>query len=88
MAPSGFGPYAGEIFYTGAGVAPPVGSPAGNGALYRLQKDGRAAIVASGFFMPSGVAFIDDAIWVADIKGDFIPGQQLPDGTVFKITRR
>lgn len=87
VAPSGFGANAGEIFYTTGGVAPPVGSPKGSGSLFRLPKDGKPVLVASGFFRPTGIAFVDGAIWVADIKGDFIPGQQLPDGTVFRITR-
>lgn len=86
VAPGNIGQYAGEIFFTGAGPAQPVGSPTGSGALYRLH-EGRPEVVASGFFSPTGVAFVGDEIWVADIKGDFIPGQQLPDGTIFKITR-
>ena len=87
VAPADFGPFGGQIFYTTGGIAPPVGAPQGRGALYRLGKDGTPVSVATGFFRPTGIAFVGNAIWIADIKGDFIPGRQLPDGTVFRIAR-
>ena len=85
VAPPEFGMFAGQVFFTTGGQPMPVGNPTGNGTLYRLTADQGVARVASGFFRPTGIAFVDESIWVADVKGDFIPGQQLPDGSIVKL---
>jgi hypothetical protein len=50
-----------------------------------VSPDLGVVLVATGLFRPRGIAFVDGIIWVADIKADFIPGQQLPDGVIVRI---
>ena len=63
----------------------PVRTQRGSGKLFQVSPDRGVVLVATGFFRPTGIAFIDGVIWVADIKADFIPGQQLPDGVIVRI---
>lgn len=90
FAPQGFGAYAGQLFVADAGnfdIPVPMTQPVTNdGKLYRVTADGRLHLVASGFFNPSGVRFVGDALWVSDINGDFIGGRrELPDGFIVEI---
>ena len=84
-APPGFGEHEGTLFFTAGGRSVAAGAQRGRGKLFRVTGDGHAVLVASGFFRPTGLAFVDDAIWVADMKGDYIPGQQLPDGVIVRV---
>lgn len=90
FAPEGFGSYGGQLFVADAGdfgipvkMTQPV---ADDGTVYRITPDGRAHLVASGFFNPSGVRFVGEALWISDINGDFIGGRrELPDGFLVEI---
>jgi hypothetical protein len=79
-APSTFGQYAGQLFFaTRAGEG-------ANGKIYRLAPDGRPHLVASGFHMPFGMAFVNDTLWVSDVQEDYIGGGvHWPDGFVVTI---
>ena len=85
VAPADFGAYGGELFFTAGGGVLPVRTQRGSGKLFRVSLDLGVVLVATGFFRPTGIAFVDGAIWVADIKADYIPGQQLPDGVIVRI---
>ncbi len=89
-APESFGAYAGQLFVTDVGKmeipVPMTQTLAADGKLYRVTTDGKLHLVASSFVNPAGVAFIDNALWVTDINGDFIAGKrELPDGFIVKI---
>ena len=82
VAPSTFGSYAGQLFFTASSG----GSRLASGKVYRLAADGQAHLVASGFGSPFGMAFADDSLWVTDIGRDYIGGgYHLPDGIVVTI---
>lgn len=90
FAPQGFGSYGGQLFVADAGdfgIPVKMTQPVANdGAIYRITPDGRTHLVASGFFNPSGVRFVGEALWISDINGDFIGGRrELPDGFVVEI---
>jgi hypothetical protein len=89
-APATFGPYAGQLFVTDVGdiqaPVPMTQALKADGKLYRATPEGELHLVASGFVNPAGVRFLDDALWVTDIGGDFIAGKrELPDGFIVKI---
>ncbi len=89
-APASFGASAGQLFVTDAGKmeipVPMTQSLATDGKLYRVDADGKLNLVASGFINPTGVKFVDNALLVSDINGDFIAGKrELPDGFIAKI---
>lgn len=93
FAPQGFGRYGGELFVADAGdfsIPVPMTQPvAQDGKLYRITPDGQPHLVASGFFNPAGVQFVGDALWVADLNGDFIGGRrELPDGFIVEVRVR
>ncbi len=82
VAPRTFGPYAGQIFFATRG------GEGAHGKIYRLARDGRPHLVASGFFMPFGMTFANDALWVGDVQEDYIGGGvHWPDGFVVTIRR-
>ncbi|MEQ1897226.1 MAG: hypothetical protein ABL971_07550 [Vicinamibacterales bacterium] len=59
--------------------------------MFRVGPDGQKHLVASGFYRPSGLAFIRGELWVTDINGPFMPGMsgmKLPDGALIRIRRR
>ncbi|MFI5397959.1 MAG: hypothetical protein ACHQ9S_20670 [Candidatus Binatia bacterium] len=90
FAPEGFGSYGGQLFVADAGdfdIPVKMTQPVANdGTVYRITPDGRAHLVASGFFNPSGVRFVGNALWISDINGDFIGGRrELPDGFIVEI---
>jgi hypothetical protein len=85
VAPVDFRIYGGELFFTAGGGVLPVRTQRGSGKLFRVSSDLCVVLVATGFFRPTGIAFVDGTTWVADIKADFIPGQQLPDGVIVRI---
>lgn len=90
LAPKSFGTYAGQLFITDVGnieiPVPMTQALQRDGKLYRATANGKLLLVASGFVNPTGILFVDDAIWVADINGDFIAGKrELPDGAILKI---
>lgn len=88
FAPDTFGCCKGEMFVADAGgFGPlPMGQPlAAHGRIYRVTVDGQLAEVASGFINPIGLLFVNDALWVTDIAGDFIGGRELPDGFLAEI---
>lgn len=92
-APPSFGAYAGQMFVTDAGKmevpVPMTQALATDGKLYRVSSDGTLHLVASGFINPTGVEFVDNALLVSDINGDFIAGKrELPDGFIVKIQMR
>lgn len=82
VAPPAFGPYAGQVFFatrTGEGAT---------GKIYRLARGGSPYLVASGFFMPFGMTFVNDALWIGDVQDDYIGGGvHWPDGFVVTIRR-
>jgi hypothetical protein len=89
-APASFGAYAGQLFVTDAGKmeipVPMTQTLAADGKVYRVTADGTLHLVASGFINPTGVEFVNNALWVSDINGDFIAGKrELPDGFIVKI---
>jgi hypothetical protein len=89
-APASFGAYAGQLFVTDGGKmeipVPMTQALATDGKLYRVTDDGKLHLVASGFINPVGVEFVDNALWVTDINGDFIAGKrELPDGFIVQI---
>lgn len=89
-APASFGTYAGQLFITDGGKmeipVPMTQALAADGKLYRVTAEGELHLVASGFINPVGLQFVDDAVWVTDINGDFIAGKrELPDGFIVKI---
>lgn len=93
FAPQGFGACGGQLFVADAGdftIPVPMTQPvAQDGKLYRITPDGRLHLVASGFFNPSGVHFVGDALWLSDLNGDFIGGRrELPDGFIVEIRAR
>jgi sugar lactone lactonase YvrE len=89
-APASFGVYAGQLFITDGRkmeIPVPMTQPlTADGKLYRVTTDGKLHLVASGFVNPVGLEFVDNALWVTDINGDFIAGKrELPDGFIVKI---
>ena len=89
-APASFGVYAGQLFITDGGKmeipVPMTQALTTDGKLYRATAEGKLHLVASGFINPVGLAFVDNALWVTDINGDFIAGKrELPDGFIAKI---
>ncbi|MBI3304534.1 MAG: hypothetical protein HYZ72_20925, partial [Deltaproteobacteria bacterium] len=59
---------------------------AADGKVYRVTPAGELHLVASGFFNPAGVRFLDNRLWISDINGDFIGGKrELPDGFIVEI---
>lgn len=89
-APASLGAYAGQLFITDGGKmeipVPMTQKLAADGKLYRVTAEGKLHLVASGFINPVGVEFVDNALWVTDINGDFIAGKrELPDGFIVKI---
>jgi hypothetical protein len=92
-APASFGAYAGQLFITDAGKmeipVPMTQTLAADGKVYRVTAEGAVQLVASGFVNPTGIEFVDNALWVSDINGDFIAGKrELPDGFIVKISPR
>ena len=90
FAPSGFGAYAGQLFFSDVGLyqipVPQTQTILPDGKVYRLTADGRAVLVASGLHNPSCVRFAHGKLWVSDINGDFIAGhRELPDGFIAEI---
>ena len=91
IAPADFGRYAGQIFFTDDG-----NDPADNsvrlrdrpmkpvGAFYRITADGQTHLVASGFYRPRGITFMNGSIFVADHAGVF-SSQTLPNGFIMKF---
>ena len=93
VAPAKFGAYGGQLFFTDWGANMTEGSdkpPKWDGTLYRVSRDGKAHLVASGFSNPSGIAFVGNSIWVADVNrdGPFLAGQWVPDGFLVRIDIR
>lgn len=97
-APSGFGKFGGELFIAevgdwdnGIGITQepnkgPFAPVNSDGKLYRVTREGKLALVASGLRNPVGIAFAGDALVVADINGDFHEGyQKIPDGFIITI---
>ena len=90
IAPQGFGQYAGQLFVADIESiqvpVPMTQALAADGKVYRVTTAGELHLVASGFFNPAGVRFIDGKLWVSDINGDFIAGKrELPDGFIVEI---
>jgi hypothetical protein len=90
VAPRDFPRFAGEIFYTQWGPnisAGADGPPQWDGALYRITKQGRAELVASGFSNPQGIAFSRGSIWITDINrdGPFLNFKWVADGFLVRI---
>lgn len=91
VAPAGFGIYGGDLFFTDWGGAGGGGGedgpPTWDGALYRVGRDGKPQLVASGFSNPAGIAFSGSSIWVADVNrdGPFYEKQWVADGFVVRI---
>src|SRR5713101_815911 len=90
IAPQGFGQYGGQLFVADVESiqvpVPMTQALAADGKVYRVTTDGGFHLVASGFFNPAGVRFIDGKLWVSDINGDFIAGKrELPDGFIVEI---
>ncbi|MEW6297856.1 MAG: hypothetical protein AB1671_08980 [Thermodesulfobacteriota bacterium] len=91
FAPSGFGPYGGDLFI--ADIAGLVQMPVPkdkplprNGRIVRVDTAGTLHVFAEGFAMPLGLRFIHDRLIVCDVNGDYIGGgQELPDGFVVEI---
>ena len=76
--------FGGQIFYTTGGIAPPVGAPQGRGALYRVGKDGTPVSVATGFFRPTGIAFVGQEI--AERMGKSIHAVKFLLHRIYQIT--
>lgn len=92
-APSGFGDYAGQLFFADIGLfqvpVPMTQALQPDGRVFRLTPDGKAELVASGLHNPIGVNFFDGKLWVTDINGDFIAGKrELPDGFIVEFEAR
>jgi len=90
FAPQGFGEYGGQLFVADvASIQVPVPMTqtlATDGKIYRVTSAGELQLVASGFFNPAGIRFLDKQLWVSDINGDFIAGKrELPDGFIVEI---
>ena len=90
VAPLTMRMYGGEIFFCDFGefqMPVPMTQPLKrDGRIYRLAKDGQVHLVASGFVNPMSLIFVDGAIWVTDVNGDFIAGRrELPDGFIVKL---
>ena len=91
-APNDFGPFGGQLFFADIDrfeiPVPMTQRLQADGRVYRLESDGRAVLVASGFINPIGLQFVDDSLWVSDINGDFISGKrELPDGFIVRLSR-
>ena len=91
VAPPDFAPYGGQVFFSDwqrdrlPGLD---GTPNTGGAVYRIGPDGRVHVVVSGFYRPTGLAFIKGELWVTDVNGPFMSGMKVPDGLVVRIRRR
>jgi hypothetical protein len=90
VAPAEFPKYAGDIFLTDVGdmqVPVPQGQPLKrDGKVYRVNKQGKMELVASGFINPGCLQFVGHHLWITDINGDFIAGmRELPDGFLVQI---
>lgn len=90
VAPRNFPRYGGDIFYTQWGASSSPGTstpPQWDGELYRVPKDGKAELIASGFSNPAGIAFSRNAIWVADLSrdGPFLDFKWVADGFAVRI---
>ena len=90
FAPEEFGEYGGQLFVADvASIQVPVPMTqtlATDGKIYRVTSAGELQLVASGFFNPAGIRFLDAQLWVSDINGDFIAGKrELPDGFIVEI---
>ena len=87
-APAGFGTYGGQLFVADMGNADiqMTQATAADGKVYRVDGSGEVQLVASGFHNPVGLHFVDGALWVTDINGDFIAGRrELPEGFVVEL---
>ncbi|MEE8128822.1 MAG: hypothetical protein V3T48_00930, partial [Vicinamibacterales bacterium] len=87
-APAGFGTYGGQLFVANMGNADiqMTQATAADGKVYRVDGAGEVQLVASGFHNPVGLHFVDGALWVTDINGDFIAGRrELPEGFVVEL---
>jgi len=89
-APKGFGKYGGQLFFADMGAiqipVPMTQAVDADAAIYRVDNDGKAQLVASGFHNPLAIRFIGNELWVTDINGDFIAGKrELPDGFLVRI---
>ena len=87
-APAGFGAYAGQLSVADMGNAniQMTQATAADGRVYRVDASGDVHLVASGFHNPVGLHFVDGALWVTDINGDFIAGRrELPEGFVAEL---
>ena len=90
FAPSGFGPWGGQLFVVEVGYYE-IPVPAGqalraDGKVHRVTPEGELELVASGLINPWALRFVGDRLWVADINGDFIYGKrELPDGFIVEI---
>ena len=92
-APPGFGDYAGQLFFSDVGLyqipVPMTQALLADGKIYRLDKNGKAVLVASGFHNPNALRFFKGKLWVSDINGDFIAGKrELPDGFIGQLEVR
>jgi hypothetical protein len=98
FAPSGFGHFGGELFVAEVGKwdndigitqepnKGPFAQVHSDGLVYRVTRNGKLAMVASGLRNPVGVGFMGDTLIVTDINGDFHEGyQKFPDGFVVSI---
>jgi hypothetical protein len=101
FAPEGFGTYGGELFITDAGdwnndigivQSPNIGptdTVNNDGRVFRVTKDGKVELVASGLRNPVALAFSGKSLLVGDINGDFHVGyQKFPDGFIVAIAPR
>jgi hypothetical protein len=93
-APADFGPYGGQLFFADIGrfqiPVPMTQKLDTDGRVFRIDADGKPAVVATDLVNPIGVQFVNGKLWVADINGDFIAGRrELPDGFIveFDIAR-
>jgi hypothetical protein len=90
-APAGFGDYGGQLFFADVDryevPVPMTQVLKADGKIFRLNTEGKAELVASGFYNPVGVQFVHGKLWVSDINGDFIAGKrELPDGFIVEIS--
>ena len=88
-APAGFGTYGGQLFVadlSGANIQMTQATET-DGRVCRVDAAGDVQLVASGFHNPVGLHFVEGALWLTDINGDFIAGRrEFSEGFVVELS--
>jgi hypothetical protein len=97
VAPATFGAYGGQLFVSTSGSQAgeeqerepaAASSRKANAKIYYFDRAGKAHMVASGFYTPFDLEFVNDSLWVVDINRDYQAGFYLPDGFLVRIRRK